>query len=499
MRRARGCALAVVFSVLGAMLAGAKASAETHVYVVSGDALTVIDPSTQTVQDSIPVGASPARVAVSPDGTRVYVTNTGSSSVSVVETATHTVVATIPVGASPSAIAVTPDGQWLYITTAGGVVEAIDVALGTVVAPDPNHGHGRRRHLETFSSDSTGIEISPDGSRAYVVRIVDLFSGGLEVIDTGSLASLAFIGLGMPGQLAMAPDGSRLYAGIDATFVNTGYGAGSFPGRSVAVIDTVTRTQVASIDLGATGPNWTQQNTPKAIVVTPDKRFVYIAVPRIASVAAADVNTNLVVATVPVISPGALGANSDGSGTIVPFLIDAVDDTATCSSAGGTAIASVLDNDRLGGVRPTLLHVLLSQQSSTDPGVSLYLATGAVDVAAGATIGVQTLVYRICEIATPGNCDEATVTITVRAPYVIDAVDDSASRLPGGYALTNVLANDTLAGVTATLATVQLTQVSSTSSFIQLAPSTGGVFVYVGAPAGPHTIGSPGSAPPRPR
>ena len=52
----------------------------------------------------------------------------------------------------------------------------------------------------------------------------------------------------------------------------------------------------------------------------------------------------------------------------------------------------------------------------------------------------------------------------------------------------NVLANDTLAGAAATLSTVQLTQVSSTSSYIQLATHTGAVFVFVGAPAGAHTL-----------
>ena len=338
-----------------------------------------------------------------------------------------------------------------------------------------------------FSEASTGIELSPDGSRAYVTRLLTIFGGGLDVIDTSSKMSLAFINLGMPGQLVLAPDGSRLYAAIDATWVDTGYGAGFFPGRTVAVIDPRSNTQVASIDLGATGPNWTQQNTAKALVVTPDKRLVYISVPRLAYVAVADVNTNRVTATVPLVNPGALAANAGAGSTIVPFLIDAADDSATYASSGGTAVASVLANDTLGGVRPSFLHVTLSEVSSADPGISLDLATAAVRVAAGATLGAHALVYRICEIATPSNCDDATVTITVRAPYVIKAVKDQGTPTYGSV-VSNVLANDTLAGVPATLSTVQLTQVSSTSSYIQLATHTGAVFVFVGAPAGPHTL-----------
>ena len=47
-------------------------------------------------------------MVVSPDGTRVYVANTGSDSVSVIDTAANTVVATIGVGNGPIAVAVSP-------------------------------------------------------------------------------------------------------------------------------------------------------------------------------------------------------------------------------------------------------------------------------------------------------------------------------------------------------------------------------------------------------
>ena len=67
----------------------------------------------------------------------------------------------------------------------------------------------------------------------------------------------------------------------------------------------------------------------------------------------------------------------------------------------------------------------------------------------GTPVGIHTLVYRICEIAAPSNCDDATVTVTVRPPYVIDAVNDSAATLPGRTALASVLANDTLDGTPA--------------------------------------------------
>ena len=55
-------------------------------------------------------------MAVSPDGTRAYVTNGPSGSVSVINTATNHVTATIDVGRAPEEVAVSPDGTRAYVT-----------------------------------------------------------------------------------------------------------------------------------------------------------------------------------------------------------------------------------------------------------------------------------------------------------------------------------------------------------------------------------------------
>ena len=191
---------------------------------------------------------------------------------------------------------------------------------------------------------------------------------------------------------------------------------------------------MAIIDLGADGPNWTQQNTAAGIGVTPDRRAVYIAVPRLSKVAVADVNTNAVTR----LSSRDGRARPPGrrsrrhASRLVPYVIDAADDSSTMTTAGGPAVANVLANDRIGGIAATLAHVTLTQVSSTSEGLALDPASGAVTLAAGAAVGVQTLVYRICEIADPSNCDDATVTVTVLPPYVIDAVNDSGGvTFPG--------------------------------------------------------------------
>ena len=106
--------------------------------------------------------------------------------------------------------------------------------------------------------------------------------------------------------------------------------------------------------------------------------------------------------------------------------------------------------------------------SSTSAGILLNVSTGSVFVAVGTAPGAQTLTYRICEIASPSNCDTADVTITVN-PFPIDAVNDTgAAPRTGGTALGNVLANDTFAGAIATLAKVRLSQLASTHAGISL-------------------------------
>jgi large repetitive protein len=170
-----------------------------------------------------------------------------------------------------------------------------------------------------------------------------------------------------------------------------------------------------------------------------------------------------------------------------PSVIDAVNDSAT-SVPGKIALASVLGNDTLGGALVTPKNVTLSLVSSTNAGVTLNLPNDSVFVAAGTTVGTHALVYQICEIADPLNCDKATVTVTVTANG-IDAVNDSgASPRTGGTAVANVLANDKLAGAPATLTTVILTVVSSTNPGVTLKPASGSVFVAAGTAAGVHSL-----------
>jgi YVTN family beta-propeller protein len=106
--------------------------------IVSGN-VAVISTATNNQVTSVSVGDNPTSIAISPDGSRVYVVNFAlNSSVSVIDTATNTVVTTVDVGAvsvSPYSIAVSPDGKRVYVTNGNDdSVSVIDTATNTVVA-----------------------------------------------------------------------------------------------------------------------------------------------------------------------------------------------------------------------------------------------------------------------------------------------------------------------------------------------------------------------------
>lgn len=175
-----------------------------------------------------------------------------------------------------------------------------------------------------------------------------------------------------------------------------------------------------------------------------------------------------------------------------PYVVDAVNDSGWASpSTGGTAVANVLSNDRLSGSQASTSNVNLSVVSvmPSAAGITLDLTDGSVDVAAGTALGIYSLVYRICDVTDPANCDQATVSITVRS-YVIDAVNDyaRASSKVASTPIASVLANDTFNGVRATTSAVRITQVTPPISGITLNASTGAVSIATRTSSGTYNI-----------
>src|SRR5206468_8648290 len=112
-------------------------------------------------------------------------------------------------------------------------------------------------------------------------------------------------------------------------------------------------------------------------------------------------------------------------------------------------------------------------------------------VAPGTTVGTQTLRYAICEIATPPNCGEAIVTVTV-SHLPLSAMNDLARGFSkiANTPLASVLANDRLNGVLATTANVKLSFVSLTpvNTMIRLDLTDGSVDVLGKTSSGTYSL-----------
>jgi YVTN family beta-propeller protein len=532
-RRLRyGFALALPLAIIAV-----QAEAQTRAYVTNtnADLVTVIDTSTRAVVASIAVGNMPTHVAIAPDGARVYVTNTGSSSISVLDAATDSVSATIVLAAKPFKAAVTPGGQWVYVTAADGAVHVIDTALNAEITSIPIGGleggdlaispDGSRAYvaaglvsvidtsshtlLESFAAEKTptpflatfavAVAFAPDGARAYIGTVTfdstnwDFSAGGgIAVVDTASRSVTSEINLySQPGSIALTPDGGRLYVGHSSTWVDTGYGAGFLRGHAVNAIDTGTKAWIASAELGYAAGIWDGQNTAAGMAVTPDRSSIFVAIPRLDAVAEIDPDTNQVKQIIAVAAaPSALAIVPKSPVEVKPFTIEAVNDApaAVPALAGGSAVASVLANDTLGGAPAALANVTLSLVSSSNAGVTLDGATGAVLVEETTDVGSHEIVYQICETGIPSNCDEATVTVSIREPYAIRAESDSATSHGGATAIASVLANDTLGDGLALPENVTLAVASSSDAAIGLNPANGAVFLVAGAAPGEHAL-----------
>jgi hypothetical protein len=175
-----------------------------------------------------------------------------------------------------------------------------------------------------------------------------------------------------------------------------------------------------------------------------------------------------------------------GLGTLA---VHAYDDDATLAQPGGAvAIANVLANDWVGGQRATLANATLTQLTSA-PGLTLNAGDGSVRVADGTPAGSHSLDYRLCNRASPAECDNATVTVLLKSFALVARPDSGAvSMATGGTAIANVLANDSIGGFVASPATVQLSTVSSGHPGVTLNAATGAVQVAAGTPHGSYLL-----------
>lgn len=131
---------------------------------MADDIVAVIDVATEAIIDTIPVGNIAGGVMViTPDGNKIYLANTlAPESVLVISTVSNTVIDTIPFTTDPIGLAVTPDGSLLYVSLPVNDALALintttDTQTGDVFFP--------------ANTTPTFLAFTSDGFKAYISAI----------------------------------------------------------------------------------------------------------------------------------------------------------------------------------------------------------------------------------------------------------------------------------------------------------------------------------------
>ena len=276
-------------------LVGAIVSGTTNPYGIAatpdGSEVWVTESGTNTVSviptggsapnkiaGNVVVGVYPHGIAITPDGTTAYIANTGpntgpggSDTVSVVDVSSQTETGTISVGEGPQVVTVSPDGSRAFVTCANGVF---------VITTSGGHVS----HVREALHNPHGVAVTPDGNHAY---ITDTENDSIVVVSTSSLRTLARFRVGRtPWNTAFNADGSSAYV----TNAND---------DTVSVIDTASRKVTATIALGSgtttdAVTSFTQLNhIPTAAELGPDGN-IWVACNASSSLVVIDPSSNTV-------------------------------------------------------------------------------------------------------------------------------------------------------------------------------------------------------------
>lgn len=198
-------ALAALF-VLVIPLAAPAAGGTLVVANKSDATVSLVDIASGEVVATLPTGAGPHEVAVSPDGATALVANYGTrgapgSSLTVIDLPGKRVAKTIDLGEHrrPHGVAFLPGGRLAAVTAEGSkALLVVDVEAGKVEAAIP-----------TGAEVSHMVALAPGGERAYVANIG---SGSATVIDLAGRAKVADVATGEGAEgIAVTPDGKQVW------------------------------------------------------------------------------------------------------------------------------------------------------------------------------------------------------------------------------------------------------------------------------------------------
>jgi YVTN family beta-propeller protein len=293
----RGYTFILGIIVLALLMLVSIAGAVPYAYItnIGNNSVSVIDTETDTIKDEVNVGSYPIGVAVTPDGSKVYVANSDLinvspiDTVSIIDTATNTVIATVPVESHPYGVAVSPDGKKVYVTYRDQYitnVSVIDTSTNKVTATIPvgfiaallavtpdgkkvyvaNDDGNDNENIVSIIDTATykvtrikvgnspfGVAVSSDGKKVYVTNSRD---DTVSIIDTTTNTAINTVKVGdAPCHIAINPAGTKVYV------INHG-------SDDISIIDTATNTVTDTLNVGM---------NPSGVSFTPDGKKVYVA------------------------------------------------------------------------------------------------------------------------------------------------------------------------------------------------------------------------------
>jgi YVTN family beta-propeller protein len=217
----------------------------------AADGIGVIDLATHKLLRTHHSGQDPESFDISPDGTKVYVSNEDAAEMSILDLTKGTIIGKVKVGEEPEAVTLRPDGRIAYVgCEAENEVVAVDTTTSKVVARISTGARPR------------GIVFTPDGSTAFVGNETD---GTITVVDAASHKVTSTIKIPRqegaptpprPMGAVLSTDGRHLYFSLGRA-------------KAIAVIDAGKKAFVRAItDVGA---------RPWGIALSADGRKLYTA------------------------------------------------------------------------------------------------------------------------------------------------------------------------------------------------------------------------------
>jgi YVTN family beta-propeller protein len=307
------------FVLLSFVAAAAPVRAQSFAYVANQltHNISIIDTRTNTLRDTIPLTSSeysPAGIAVSPDGSRLFVANSNSHTVTMLNVATRAFVATNPAGQHPVSLAVSPDGRRLYVANAGSasisVLNAQNLGLQAKIR---------------VGFTPVSLAVAPDSGRVYVANAS---GNSVSVVDP------ALIGSGDDPVIATVPVGAAPIAVVVAPGGTTAYAANS-GSASISQIDLAANRVAATLKL---------ERVPAGLAVSADGTRLYVPGfgPSITAIDTASHEMQVFgLPACPVVRCAALAAAVSGDGKVLYAANTAADDVVAIDTRTGRITARI--------------------------------------------------------------------------------------------------------------------------------------------------------------